>query len=122
MQCRIDPRKEKDDIGNVVITGINAVFSQKDGTRDGIPLVCPECGATFLPEAGKYYEEVILLMGSSRTGKTAYLASLIDCLNGDNAKEQIFPLQIGPLADKRGLILSEKYFECISKREKNTEN
>ena len=117
-QCRIDPRKEKNDIGNVVITGINAVFSQKDGTRDGIPLVCPECGATFLPEAGKYYEEVILLMGSSRTGKTAYLASLIDCLNGDNAKEQIFPLQIGPLADKRGLFFQKNILNAYQKGKK----
>ncbi len=118
VQCKIEPRREKDDKGNDVTTGINAVFSQRDGNRDGIPLVCPECGAAFLPEAGKYYEEVILLMGSARTGKTVYLAALIDYLNGDNAKEQIFPLQIGPFTDKRGIFFQKNILNTYQKGKK----
>lgn len=118
LKCRIEPRREKDDMGNNVITGINAAFSHRNGNQDGLPLVCPDCGTAFLADAGKYHEEVILLMGSARVGKTAYLAALIDYLNGDNAKKLIFPLQIGPLTDKRGLYFQENVLNAYQKGEK----
>ena len=118
LKCRIEPRSEKDDMGNNVITGLNAVFSHRNGNKDGLPLVCPDCGTAFLADAGKYHEEVILLMGSARAGKTAYLAALIDYLNGDNAKKLIFPLQIGPLTDKRGLYFQEHILSVYQKGER----
>lgn len=126
LKCRIEPRREKDDMGNTVMTGINATFAHRDGNKDGLPLVCPDCGTAFLADAGKYHEEVILLMGSARVGKTAYLAALIDYLNGDNAKKLIFPLQIGPLTDKRGLYFQENVLNVYQKGQKiqktNTSN
>ncbi len=118
LKCRIEPRSEKDDMGNSVITGINAAFAHRNGNQDGLLMVCPDCGTAFLADAGKYHEEVILLMGSARVGKTAYLAALIDYLNGDNAKKSIFPLQIGPLTDKRGLFFQENILNAYQKGEK----
>ena len=51
------------------------------GVYDVIPnKVCPFCGKSFYPEAGKYEEILIGMAGTARVGKTAYLAALINRL------------------------------------------
>lgn len=56
-------------------------------------MICPFCGEKLMADAGKYEEKIIVMLGSSRVGKTAYLAALVD--KHVNMKNEKFDSTIG---------------------------
>ncbi len=110
LDCRVEARKEPDDMGNTIVTYIKCRIGGEQS--DVMNMVCPVCGGQFLLDAGKYREEVILLMGSARVGKTAYLAALIDFLGRENAKKKLFPLVMGTLEDEKGNFFRENILKA----------
>lgn len=81
LKCEISFSYAHNDISpeQKFISGITVTY----GNNEKIPyqhMVCPYCGDEFYIDAGQYEEKIIVMLGSSRVGKTAYLASLIDQL------------------------------------------
>lgn len=84
---------EKDDMGRQMAGHITITYAedyqrkrQQETIRNKI---CKNCGYKFYSSAGRYQEILIGLMGSSRVGKTAYLAALIDKIEQTGGKIQI---------------------------------
>lgn len=69
----------EDDKGNEFENMLKVTYF--DGETESFQhMVCPNCGDTFYMDAGQYEERVIVMLGSSRVGKTAYLAALVEKL------------------------------------------
>lgn len=80
LECICEFRKSLDDRGKeyidqVLVTKVNGEKKQYQH------MVCPKCGEQFYAHAGQHEERVIVMLGSSRVGKTAYLAALVDTVN-----------------------------------------
>lgn len=72
--------EKPDDRGNLFLDQIR--YSLLDGSKFRIKnLSCPYCGAEIEGSLGEHKQFVIGMIGSARVGKTAYLASLFDCLS-----------------------------------------
>ena len=78
LQCRF--QVTTDDQGQDYITQLQTspVAEIEGGIRQYQHMVCPCCGEPFFIRAGEYEEKVNVMLGSSRVGKTAYLAALLD--------------------------------------------
>lgn len=80
-ECTCEFRVQKDDRGNEFISQL--ITKSLDGPGHVYQhMVCPKCGNEFYITAGSYEEKIIVLLGSSRVGKTAYLAALVSKING----------------------------------------
>ena len=80
-ECTCEFRIQKDDRGNEFISQV--ITRSLDGPDHVYQhMVCPRCGNEFYITAGSYEERIIVLLGSSRVGKTAYLAALVSKING----------------------------------------
>ena len=80
-ECTCEFRIQKDDRGNEFISQV--ITRSLDGPDHVYQhMVCPKCGNEFYITAGSYAERIIVLLGSSRVGKTAYLAALVSKING----------------------------------------
>lgn len=77
LECYCSAKIKKDDKGNDFISSVHVTYID-DTVEVYSHMVCPVCGEAFYAEAGCYEEHVIVMLGSSRVGKTAYLAALVD--------------------------------------------
>lgn len=77
LDCTCDFKKGRDDNGNDFIKSLEVKYISGDFVSYS-HMVCPNCGEQFSLYAGQHREHVIVLLGSSRVGKTAYLAAIID--------------------------------------------
>lgn len=91
-------RKSIDDQGNEFNSCCEVRYLNVGGTADieSFQMVCPQCGKELGSEAGNYKEYVVVMLGSSRVGKTAYLAALVDNLD----KNKLTGISRVPFADK----------------------
>ncbi|MCI9077432.1 MAG: hypothetical protein HFH68_00730 [Lachnospiraceae bacterium] len=82
LNCNIEWRRSTDDQGNEFNSCYEVEYLNIGGTADieSYQMVCPKCGKELGNEAGNYEEYVVVMLGSSRVGKTAYLAALVDNL------------------------------------------
>ena len=79
--CTCQFSVQKDDQKNEFISQL--ITSSLDGPKCVYQhMVCPKCGNEFYITAGTYEEKIIVLLESSRVGKTAYLAALVSRING----------------------------------------
>lgn len=88
LECEIQIQFVENDIGGNYASGL--IVKYEGGERYGYfeNMVCPHCGTPLHMEAGKYHEYLIGMLGSSRVGKTAYLASLVETLRPLNGKSR----------------------------------
>lgn len=80
LNCNCQFNVDRDDTGEEFISALRVVFLDGE-TKAFQHMVCPQCGEPFFIHAGKYEERVVVMLGSSRVGKTAYLAALVDEIN-----------------------------------------
>ena len=102
----------KDDSGNEFENMLTVTYF--DGETESFQhMVCPNCGEAFYMDAGQYEEKVIVMLGSSRVGKTAYLAALV---------EKLMPMYgASEFEDKIAIINSkDRKFEDFKKNILNT--
>ncbi len=79
LECSCAFYTVEDDRGNEFENML--IVTYFDGETESFQhMVCPNCGDTFYMDAGQYEERVIVMLGSSRVGKTAYLAALVEKL------------------------------------------
>lgn len=79
LECSCEFFTGKDDRGNKFENMLTVTYF--DGETESFQhMVCPNCGEPFYMDAGQYEERVIVMLGSSRVGKTAYLAALVEKL------------------------------------------
>lgn len=106
----------KDDQENEFISQV--ITSSLDGPGHVYQhMVCPKCGNKFYITAGTYEEKVIVLLGSSRVGKTAYLAALVSKINGyldqKLGREKRF-ITVTSIRDERYAAFNEKILRDYS--------
>lgn len=98
LECRFEVCKRKDDRGEEYISGCKVTYP--DGrTVSYLHMVCPHCGRKFHIEAGRGREYVVVMLGSSRVGKTAYLAALVDAIKPGYGKKQVDFLEMQVITD-----------------------
>ncbi len=79
LECNCEFYTVKDDRGNEFENMMTVTYF--DGETESFQhMVCPNCGEPFYMDVGQYEERVIVMLGSSRVGKTAYLAALVEKL------------------------------------------
>lgn len=78
LECRFDFSVSQDDKGGKeFLSSLKVTYFDNDTVAYN-HMVCPNCGESFFIDAGKYEEKIIVMLGSSRVGKTAYLAALVN--------------------------------------------
>jgi hypothetical protein len=85
LECDCKFTVEQDENGKEFLNSLTVTFLDKE-SKVYNRMVCPHCGHTFLRDAGKYKEHVVVMLGSARVGKTAYLAALVEKLKPEYGK------------------------------------
>lgn len=99
LKCRCSFLPQIDDRGQEYASTVKVLFA--DGATEAYNhFVCPDCGEEFFADAGKYQEYIIVMLGSSRVGKTAYLAALIDALKPEYGPQR-YPVTIKDTIDRK---------------------
>lgn len=112
LECNCEFYTVKDDSGNEFENMLTVTYF--DGETESFQhMVCPNCGEAFYMDAGQHEEKVIVMLGSSRVGKTAYLAALV---------EKLMPMYgASEFEDKIAIINSkDRKFEDFKKNILNT--
>lgn len=124
LDCNCQFNVERDDMGGEYISALKVVFPDGD-TRVFQHMVCPYCGEPFFIHAGKYEERVIVMLGSSRVGKTAYLAALVNEINPEYGQSNYPNIIVKDTADARYVYFKEhilKQYRLGKKIQKNDES
>lgn len=85
LECDCEFKVERDENGREFLNQLKVTFLDQE-SKVYNRMVCPHCGHPFLSEAGKYKEYVVVMLGSARVGKTAYLAALVEKLKPEYGK------------------------------------
>ena len=85
LECDCKFTVEQDENGKEFLNSLTVTFLDKE-SKVYNRMVCPHCGHAFLRDAGKYKEHVVVMLGSARVGKTAYLAALVEKLKPEYGK------------------------------------
>lgn len=85
LECDCKFTVEKDENGKEFLNTLTVTFLDNE-SKVYNRMVCPHCGHAFLRDAGKYREHVVVMLGSARVGKTAYLAALVEKLKPEYGK------------------------------------
>lgn len=100
LECSCEFKMRKDDKGNEFTSTFKVTYVDDDVDAYKY-MVCPECGEPFFVEAGRYEERIIVMLGSSRVGKTAYLAALVDTINPEYGQPRYPSITIQDTLDKK---------------------
>lgn len=100
LECNCKFGIDKDDKGNNFLSTLTVKFIDGD-TKLYQHMVCPHCGESFFIHAGRYQEYVIVMLGSARVGKTAYLAALIDEINPEYGQSKYQNIMVKDTSDAR---------------------
>ncbi len=101
LECDCQFSVSKDDRGeNEFVSALQVTYFDGDTVAYN-HMVCPNCGETFFINAGKHEEKVIVMLGSSRVGKTAYLAALVNELNPKYGQPRYKNITVKDTPDRR---------------------
>lgn len=107
LECGFVPVFTCDDRGQEFMSACRVVYADGDVAAYN-HMVCPDCGEEFFIDAGKYQEHIIVMLGSSRVGKTAYLAALTDILNPEYGQPRYPSLTVKDTPDRRYTYFKER--------------
>ncbi len=100
LECTCNPGVARDDMGREFISSVHVTFI--DGSAQHFRhMVCPCCGEPFFIDAGKYEEKIVVMLGSSRVGKTAYLAALVNEINPEHGRPKYPGITLKDTTDAR---------------------
>ena len=99
LKCYCEFLQKTDDHGKQFTSALRVTFEDGDTHSFG-HMVCPYCGESFFTDAGRFQEHVIVMLGSSRVGKTAYLAALVDKINPQYGQSEYSDIILKDVMDK----------------------
>ncbi len=108
-----------DRVENEFVSGLQVTYFDNDIVGYN-HMVCPDCGEQFFIDAGKYEEKIIVMLGSSRVGKTAYLAALVNELNPEYGQPRFLNITVKDTADKRYVFFKENILKQYAEGKKIT--
>lgn len=123
MECACSFMVQKDDRDQEFISSLKVTYVDGE-TVVYNHMVCPDCGETFFIDAGRYEEHIIVMLGSSRVGKTAYLAALVDEINPEYGQSHYPRISIKDTLDRRFTYFRDnilKQYRCGKKISKTDE-
>lgn len=100
LECHCAFSVGTDDKGQEFLSGLKVTYRDAE-TIAYNHMVCPHCGEAFFIDAGKYREHVIVMLGSSRVGKTAYLAAIVDAINPEYGQSRYPMITIKDTTDRK---------------------
>lgn len=100
LECSCVCQIKKDDKEQEFISGLKVTFLDKETVAYN-HMACPYCGESFFIDAGRYEEHIVVMLGSSRVGKTAYLAALVDEINPEYGQPHYKSISIKDTTDKK---------------------
>ncbi|MDE6434857.1 MAG: hypothetical protein K2L07_11600 [Lachnospiraceae bacterium] len=101
LECTCEFIEITDDNGNYFVSQLHVTYLDNEVTPY-THMVCPDCGDRFYVGAGQYEEKVIVMLGSSRVGKTAYLAALVDSIN-EQLQSAGQDISVNAVSDRRAV-------------------
>lgn len=117
LECTCIFHRNCDDQGKEYFSSLQVKFIDQE-LKELLHMVCPNCGEPFFIHAGKYEEKVIVMLGSSRVGKTAYLAALIDEINPEFGQSHYENIVVEPTSDARYTFFKENILKQYRRGEK----
>lgn len=116
LRCTCCFKFQQDDQGREFLSSLEVVYIDGEHKNYG-NMVCPYCGGKLLTDSGKYEEKIIVMLGSSRVGKTAYLAALVD-MHVNRKSENNTPINMGSVAGAQYENFRKNILEPYAKGEK----
>jgi hypothetical protein len=117
--CNCKFNVDRDDKGGEFISSLRVEFIDGE-TKIYQHMVCPHCGEPFFIHAGKYEERVIVMLGSSRVGKTAYLEALVDTINPEYGQTAYPNIIVKDTSDAKYISFIQKYLKRYRQGKKTT--
>lgn len=100
LECNCEFAIHKDDQGQEFIGALRVTYINNEVVAYN-HMVCPNCGEPFFIDAGKYEEHIIVMLGSSRVGKTAYLAAIVNELDPEYGQPRYTNITVKDTTDKK---------------------
>lgn len=98
LECECKFVYQEDDQGGKFISSVKETYIDGE-VIDAGHMVCPFCGEPFFADAGKYEEHIVVMLGSSRVGKTSYLAALVEAVDPQYGQSKYKDISIRDIAD-----------------------
>ncbi len=117
LECECVFEYEPDDRGNQFISSLWVIYMDRKKDKEG-HMVCPECGDPFIKNAGRYEERIIVMLGSSRVGKTSYLAALVEALDPEYGQLRYREVTKGDTGGEKYTSFKKKILEPYRNGEK----
>lgn len=119
LECSCEFLIQADDRGQEFISALRVTYIDNEIVAYN-HMVCPYCGEVYFVDAGRYEEKVIVMLGSSRVGKTAYLSALVEEINPLYGQSKYQNIVIRDTVDKRYVNFKNNILEEYRKGRKIT--
>lgn len=119
LKCSCEFLTQTDDRGQDFISALRVTYVDNEVVAYN-HMVCPQCGEAFFVDAGRYEEKIIVMLGSSRVGKTAYLAALVEEINPLYGQSKYPNIVIRDTVDKRYVNFKNNILEAYRRGKKIT--
>lgn len=119
LECGCEFLIQRDDGGKEFISAFRVTYIDNEIVAYN-HMVCPYCGENYFVDAGRYDEKIIVMLGSSRVGKTAYLAALVDEINPIYGQSRYPNIVIRDTVDKRYVNFKNNILETYRQGKKIT--